>query len=148
MLIDSITYTRMPSKAPPLKAPPPVERKSASEAMAEAAARPLDFDVSERSATLKENLLRIVALQDEGKTVNEIRAELPEFVEKFPEVFKKVTTPGADLTPLLGMMEMLDKMGTGQITHHNASIVVGQALAAKFMPAHLQPQAQQQQPNL
>ncbi len=138
----------MPSKAPPLKAPPPVERKSASEAMAEAAARPLDFDVSERSATLKENLLRIVALQDEGKTVNEIRAELPEFVEKFPEVFKKVTTPGADLTPLLGMMEMLDKMGTGQITHHNASIVVGQALAAKFMPAHLQPQAQQQQPNL
>ncbi len=133
----------MPSNSPSSKAPPPVERKSAAEAMAEAAARPLDFDVNERSATLKENLRRIIELQDEGMTVDEIRAEMPGFVEKFPEVFKKVTTPGADLTPLLGMMEMLDKMGAGQITQHNASILVGQALAAKFMPAHLQAQAQQ-----
>lgn len=121
----------------PSRQPPPVERKSAAEAMAESAARPLDFNPAERSQILKENLRKVLELQDAGATANEIKATVPILVEQFPELYKKVTTPGEDLTPLLGMLEMLDKIGSGSITHHNASVIVGQALASKYMPANL-----------
>jgi hypothetical protein len=125
----------------PISQPPPVERKSAVEAMAESAARPLDFNPAERSQILKENLRKVLALQDAGATTAEIKDAVPDLVEQFPELYKKITTPGEDLTPLLGMLDMLDKIGAGSITHHNASVVVGQALASKYMPANLRAEA-------
>jgi hypothetical protein len=117
--------------------PPPVERKSAVDAMAEAANRPLDFNPEERLTFLKGELKKVMEMQDEGVSAAEIRAAVPVLVERFPELFKKVTTPGEDLTPLLSMFGLMEKMGSGELTHHNASVLVGQGLAAKYMPAHL-----------
>ncbi len=117
--------------------PPPVERKSAVEAMAEAANRPLDFNPESRLTFIKEELRKVMELQDEGKTVDEIRAAVPVLVERFPELFKKVTTRGEDLTPLLNMFGLMEKMGSGEMSHHNASVIVGKGLAEKYMPAHL-----------
>jgi len=127
---------------PPSRRPPPVERKSAQEALAESANRPLDFDAEARTVFLKNALQQVREMQAEGKSTNEIRQAIPLFSEKYPELFKKVTTPGEDLTPLLGMLGLLEKIGTGEMTHHNASIMVGQALAVKYMPAHLRASAE------
>ena len=117
--------------------PPPVERKSAVEAMAEAANRPIDFNPEERLTFLKGELKKVMEMQDKGVSAEEIRAAVPVLVERFPELFKKVTARGEDLTPLLHMFGLMEKMGSGEMTHHNASILVGQGLAAKYMPAHL-----------
>lgn len=122
-----------PSRRPP----PPVERKSAQEALAESANRPLDFDPEARTVFLKNALQQVREMQADGRSTNEIRQAIPLFSEKYPELFKKVTTPGEDLSPLLGMLGLLEKIGTGEVTHHNASIMVGQTLAVKYMPAHL-----------
>ena len=122
---------------PPSNRPPPVERKSAQEALAESASRPLDFDAEARAAFLKNAILQVSDLQKAGRNVDQIREALPLFAEKYPELFKKVTSPGEDLTPLLGMMGLLDKIGAGEMSHHNASVMVGQALAAKYMPQYL-----------
>ncbi len=127
--------------------PPPVERKSAQEALAESAARPLDFDAEARAVFLKNAMIQVHDMQRAGLSIDEIRTAVPLFSEKYPELFKKVTTPGEDLTPLLGMMGLLEKIGAGEMSHHNASVMVGQALAAKFMPQYvsqMQTQAQTQ----
>lgn len=126
---------------PPSRRPPPVERKSAQEAMAEAASRPLDFDAEARTVFLRNALQQVREMQADGRTTDEIRAAIPLFSDKYPELFKKVTTPGEDLSPLLGMLGLLEKIGTGEVTHHNASIMVGQALAVKYMPANLRASA-------
>ena len=122
---------------PSNRRPPPVERKSAQEAMAESANRPLDFDAEARTIFLRNALQQVRDLQADGRSIDEIRQAIPLFSEKYPELFKKVTNPGEDLTPLLGMLGLLEKIGTGEMTHHNASIMVGQALAVKYMPEHL-----------
>ena len=122
---------------PSNRRPPPVERKSAQDALAESANRPLDFDAEARTVFLKTALQQVRDMQEEGKSTREIRQAIPLFSEKYPELFKKVTTPGEDLTPLLGMLGLLEQIGTGEVTHHNASIMVGQALAVKYMPEHL-----------
>jgi len=114
--------------------PPPVERKSAQEAMAESASRALDFDAKERSEFLKKSFTTVMEMQRSGASVDEIRAAVPVLAERFPELFKKITTPGADLAPLHQMMNMLQKIGDGDITHHNASVAVGAQLAAKYIP--------------
>lgn len=132
-----------PSRRPP----PPVERKSAQEALAEAANRPLDFDAEARTVFLRNALQQVREMQAEGHSTEEIRKAIPLLSEKYPELFKKITTPGEDLTPLLGMLGLLEKIGTGEVTHHNASIMVGQALAAKYMPAHLRGAAGENSPS-
>ena len=122
---------------PSNRRPPPVERKSAEEAMAESANRPLDFDAEARTVFLKNALQQVRDMQADGRSTDEIRQAIPLFSEKYPELFKKVTTPGEDLSPLLGMLGLLEKIGTGEVTHHNASIMVGQSLAVKYMPENL-----------
>ena len=117
--------------------PPPVERKSAQEAMAESASRALDFDAKERSEFLKKSFTTVMEMQRSGASVDEIRTAVPVLAERFPELFKKITTPGADLAPLHQMMNMLQKIGDGDITHHNASVAVGAQLAAKYIPDNL-----------
>jgi hypothetical protein len=119
------------------KPPPPVERKSAQEAMAESASRTLDFDPKERTEFLKTSFTKVMEMQREGASISELREAVPVLVERFPELFKKITTPGADLSPLHQMMAMLQKIGDGNITHHTASIKIGAELAEKYIPDNL-----------
>jgi hypothetical protein len=119
------------------KPPPPVERKSAQEAMAESASRPLDFDAKDRTDFLKNAFTKVMEMQNAGASVSEIREALPILAERFPELFKKITTPGEDLAPLHQMMTMLQKIGDGEISHHNASVKIGAELATKYIPNNL-----------
>ena len=105
--------------------------------MAESASRPLDFDAKERTEFLKTAFTQVMELQNTGASVAEIRTAVPILAERFPELFKKITTPGADLTPLHQMMNMLQKIGDGEVSHHNASIKIGAELASKYIPSNL-----------
>ncbi len=116
--------------------PPPVERKSAQEAMRESETRALDFDPNSRSAFLKAAVEKVVTMKRTGKTEAEIRADNGELFERYPELAKTLLSSD-DLTPLVAMIGMLDRMGTGEITHHNASVAVGKALADRFLPRNL-----------
>lgn len=118
------------------KPPTPVERKSAQEALRESEDRPLDFDATERSSFLKTEVNRVIVMKSEGKSEEFIRSAVPEMVERYPELFRKIIS-GEEITPLLGMIALLDKIGAGEVSHHGASVAVGRALAERYMPENI-----------
>ena len=116
--------------------PPPVERKSAQEAMRESETRQLDFDPKSRSTFLKEAVEKVITMKRAGRTEEEIRQDNAELFERYPELAKTLLSSD-DLTPLVAMIGMLDRIGTGEISHHNASVAVGKALADRFIPPNM-----------
>ena len=118
-------------------APPPLERKSIEEASREAEARALDFDPKERATLIRKMLNDIPMWMNRGDSEESIRQRIPDFIEQYPELFKKIITR-SDLTPIRTMLTMLDKMGQNSISQHQASIVVGQRLVDKYVTPKLQ----------
>lgn len=116
--------------------PAPVERKSAQEALREAEDRPLDFDATARSTFLKDAVNQVLLMKSEGKSEEFIRSAIPEMSARYPELLRKLLS-GEEITPLLGMIALLDKIGTGEISHHGASVAVGRALADRYMPENV-----------
>ncbi len=116
--------------------PAPVERKSAQEALREAEDRPLDFDAMTRSSFLKTAVNDVLQMKSEGKSEEFIRSAVPEMANRYPELFRKLMS-GEEITPLLGMIALLDKIGSGEVSHHGASVAVGRALAERYMPENV-----------
>ena len=76
---------------------------------------------------------RVKEMQRAGRTLPQIQELLPEFVRDYPQLFKLLTeTPDTDMSTLNIMLNMLEKMGQGSITPHQASVAVGQKLLDKF----------------
>ncbi len=96
---------------------------------------PLEPSVaSARSAYIRNVLEEIKVLRAEGKTVDEIRTTHSRFAEDYPQLFKLVTKGESyDETALRTMLHLLEKMGTGEMSQHQASVVVGQRLHDKYI---------------
>ena len=116
--------------------PPPMERKSYDDAAAEASSRSLDFDPNVRARFIREMLNDIPRWMAQGLTEEQIREKVPEFAEKYPELFSKLIKK-EDLTPIQSMLAMLDRMGEGNISQHQASIIIGKKLVDKFINPEL-----------
>jgi hypothetical protein len=116
--------------------PPALDRQSMSEATAEAESRPLDFDPNVRSRYIREMLRDIARWMAEGIPENTIREKVPDFIEKYPELFKKIINR-QDLGPIQSMLAMLDRMGEGNITQHQASVIIGKKLVDRFVTPQL-----------
>jgi hypothetical protein len=116
--------------------PPPIERKSYEEAAKEASSRSLDFDPNVRARFIREMLTFIPTLLNEGITEEQIREKVPEFADKYPELFNKIIKK-EDLSPIQSMLAMLDRMGEGNITQHQASVIIGKKLVDKFVNPQL-----------
>jgi hypothetical protein len=116
--------------------PPPVERKSYEEAATEASSRSLDFDPKVRARFIREMLNDIPRWMTQGLTEEQIREKVPEFADRYPELFTKIIQK-QDLSPIQSMLSMLDKMGEGNITQHQASIIIGKKLVDKFVNPQL-----------
>jgi hypothetical protein len=114
--------------------PPPVEKKKIQEAIKEAESRKLDFNPNSRAKYIREKVGIIEILIHKGLNEIELRnhIQVRDFVEKYPELFKKIIS-GDDMSMLRNMLSMLDKMGDGRITQHNASVVIGKELASKYI---------------
>lgn len=116
--------------------PPPVERKSTAEAIAEAESRPLDFDPNIRARYVRQMVQDVARWVTEGQSEETIRQKVPEFADKYPELFKKIVLK-QDLSPIQSMLAMLDRMGEGTITQHQASVIIGKKLVDRYVTPQL-----------
>jgi hypothetical protein len=117
--------------------PPPIERQSYQQAAEEASSRSLDFDPKIRARFIREMLTDIPRWMVQGLTEEQIREKVPEFAEKYPELFTKIIQK-QDLSPIQSMLAMLDRMGEGTISQHQASVIIGKKLVDKFVNPQLQ----------
>ena len=116
----------MSSRRPPPQMPP------------EEPAIPLEPAVaSARSRFVRAQIAKMVTLKAEGKSEDAIREEVSRFAEDYPTLYKKVLEGGAEDPSLRTMLAMLDRMGTGEFTQHQASVVVGQRLHDKYIKPKL-----------
>ncbi len=100
---------------------------------------PLDPAVaSARVAFVKDQIDKISKLKQEGKTEFEIREKHERFCQDYPQLFKMlmngVTSNDASLRTMLAMLE---RMGSGELSQHQASVIVGQRLHDKYIKPNL-----------
>lgn len=108
----------MSQPRPSFQPPPPEEE-----------AIPLEPGVARtRSDYIKSNLDKMIKLKQEGKTKEEIQELFERFIVDYPALFKMVMSPNYNEGSLKTMMAMLEKMGSGELTQHQASVIVGQRL--------------------
>ncbi len=118
---------------------PSEDRRSDAERMAEAASRPLDFEPKARAQFVRDCIDLIEKYQKDGLTTDEIKDKVPTFVRDYKNLFEMVTQPGGyNKQSLKTMLAMLDRMGTGELTQHQASVIVGQRLADTYIKPNLQ----------
>ena len=115
---------------------PPVQRQSMEEATAEAEARPLDYQPKDRAKFIRTMLQDIAKWMAKGDSEQSIRDRVPDFIEQYPELFKKIINK-QDLSPIQTMLSMLDRMGQGNLSQHQASVIVGKKLVDQFVSPQL-----------
>jgi hypothetical protein len=118
------------------KSLPPVQRQTISEATAEAEARPLEYDPAERATYIRTALRDIARWMADGESEDAIRQRIPDFVEGYPELFKKIIHR-QDISPIQKMLTMMDRMAEGRLSQHQASIAVGKTLVDRFVTPQL-----------
>jgi hypothetical protein len=91
---------------------------------------PLDPSVAHaRNLFIREQIANIQTMKQEGKSKEEIKEAVGRFAEDYPQLFKTLTNPGGyNEASLRTMLSMLEKMGTGEMSQHQASVIVGQRL--------------------
>lgn len=117
-------------------APGPLERQSYDQAASDAENRTLEYDPSVRAQYIRQMLHDIPPMIERGATEEEIKAATGDFASNYPNFFKKLMDK-EDLQPIHTMVNMLDRMGSGQISQHQASIVVGTQLYQKYIEPSL-----------
>lgn len=115
---------------------PTAPLESIDEATSRAESRTLDFNPRVRAIFIREMIDDVNVWLSQGLTEEQIREKVPEFAEKYPELFSKLIKQD-DLSPIQSMLAMLDKMAEGNITQHQASIVIGKTLVDKFINPEL-----------
>jgi hypothetical protein len=107
---------------------------------AEAENKPIEFNAVERSAYIRKNVQQVREMSRAGHSTDSIKSVFPDFAEQYPQLFDMVLRPGGFDEKSLGLMiNMLDKMGAGQTTQHQASIKVGQHLMNEYVKPVLPP---------
>lgn len=112
---------------------PPTSGPSIEESLREAEGRDLDFPATERAAYIRAMVTRAEELKTAGRTVEEIRRQLPEFSRDYPHLFDTIQQPDYDRNSLQTMLALMDRMGQGSLNHHQATVVVGKRLAQKYI---------------
>jgi hypothetical protein len=102
----------------------------------EAASRPLEYDPTTRARYIRDMVKDVLQMISDGKTEESIRSAVPSFIEQYPELFKKMIKK-EDLTPIYDMLRLLDKMGEGRLSQHQASVIVGKSLVDRFVTPQL-----------
>lgn len=110
------------------------ERRNLRESIAEAESAPLNFLPKERAAYVRSMMGLIETLQQQGKTVEQIKEQMPEFARDYENLFKAATSGEAfNKQNLKTMLALLDRMGEGQLSQHQASVIVGKKLADQYI---------------
>lgn len=123
----------------PRKNLPPTQRQSIEDATAEAEARPIEYDPAARAQFIRSMLRDIALWMSQGESEQVIRTRIPDFVEAYPELFKKMIQR-QDLSPIQSMLTMLDRMAEGHISQHQASVAIGKKLVDQYVTPQLKGQ--------
>lgn len=115
------------------RGPPRDTGPSIEDSLREAERRSLDFPAAERAIYIRAMVKRTQELRAAGRSLDDIKALLPEFVRDYPHLFETVTGSEFDQNTLQTMLLMLDRMGEGQLNHHQATVIVGKRLAQKYI---------------
>jgi hypothetical protein len=109
------------------------ERRNIREAVAEAQNAPVKFDPKSRAKYIRDTVKQIEEYQRDRLTVEEIKVRVPTFARDYKNLFEELTAPGGyNKQSLTTMLAMLDRMGSGDLTQHQASVIVGQRLAQTY----------------
>jgi len=112
---------------------PTVETQSYEEASRAAAEHKHQFNPKERADYVRAMVSRTLEYQREHKTIDEIKERLPEFARDYKHLFDVITSPdGYDAGNLQVMITMLEHMNNGNLTQHDASVIVGKRLYSKY----------------
>jgi hypothetical protein len=120
----------------PSKQLPSIHRQSMEDAVAEAESKGLEYHPKERAQYIRSMLRDIALWMSQGDSKDVIQERVPQFVELYPELFKKIITR-QDLSPIQNMLSMLDKMGEGNLSQHQASIQIGKTLVDRYVTPQL-----------
>ena len=115
---------------------PPIQRQTMDEATAEAEARAIDYDPTIRAQYVRSMLQDVALWMSQGDSEDTIKQRVPQFIEQYPELFKKIINK-QDLGPIQNMLFMLDKMGEGNLSQHQASVIVGKKLVDRYVTPQL-----------
>jgi hypothetical protein len=115
-----------------------VDKQSIEEATREAESKPLGFAPGARATYVRDMIKEITAKVAAGISGDEIKMDVAHgaFAKAYPELFKKVLEK-QDISHLGVMLNALDKMESGSLSQHQASILVGQRLVDKFVKPQL-----------
>lgn len=95
---------------------------------------------AERTVYIRENIKRIKQFKEDGKTQEEVQENpsVKEFAMKFPALFKMLFKIDINNeASLRTMLAMLERMGTGDMTQDQASVIVGQRLYDTFIKPNI-----------
>jgi hypothetical protein len=109
------------------------------ETVAAAAARPLDFSPRERAIYVRAMVARCEKYKTEGLSSDAVKERLPEFARDYPNLFETVMgTEAYHKQSLVTMLALLDRMGEGELSQHQASVIVGQRLVQSYVKPQLE----------
>lgn len=92
----------------------------------------------DRHILVKSNIDSIRRLLNEGKTPEEIQERVPDFAKQFPVLFKKLTCgEHYNESSLRTLLAMLESMGRGELSQHQASQIVGQRMVDTYIKPKL-----------
>ena len=106
------------------------------ESAATAVNAPTQFPAKERGQYLKDMVSQIEIYKADQRTEIFIREKMKDFVANYPKLFDMVMKPMYDRTQLNVMIRMLEIMGSGELTQHQASLIVGKKLASTYIPGN------------
>jgi hypothetical protein len=115
-----------------------VDRASVTKLSEKAANEPTRFNATERSKFIKEHVENILNMVKAKHSIDDIKAVFPDFCAQYPSILAMMTRPeGFDVKSLDLMIKMLEKMGNGSASQHEASIQVGQHLLNAYVKPQL-----------
>jgi hypothetical protein len=91
--------------------------------------------------TRSEKVRRMVREVEEAlqtETAAQVTAQFAEFQTQFPKIFEMVLTRTYPRDILEMMLKQLEKMETGSLSQHNASVAVGGVLVDRFVKPQLE----------
>lgn len=96
------------------------------------------MDVSGETRSVKvRRMVREVEEALQTQTAAQVTAQFAEFQTEFPKIFEMVLTRTYPRDILEMMLKQLEKMETGSMSQHNASVAVGGVLVDRFVKPQL-----------
>lgn len=118
-----------------------VDRDSVNKLSEKAALEPTKFNATERSEFVRSQVKQIRQMIENKHSADDIKGIFPEFSEQYPGLLAMLLRPeGFDERSLGLMINMLDTMGKGKASQHEASIKVGQHLLNAYVKPQLDSQ--------